>query len=132
MSQVIQFLSKNALGPGAVVTGGPHVRPPSVERLVRIALGDPNGAEPVPNASVEIIQTSCIGSYATAGSLTRAHGPAGVANTVVPGSMPVVQVRPAFVVVAQPMLLAPPPALNRPVWNVPTTVLPKPKESGST
>ena len=57
-------------------------------------------------------------------------GPAGVAKTVVPGSMPVVQVRPAFVVVAQPMLLEPPPALNRPVWNVATTVLPKPKRVG--
>src|SRR6478735_3132496 len=46
--------------------------------------------------------------------------------------MPVVQVRPAFVVVAQPMLLEPPPTLNRPVWKVATTVLPKPNESGST
>jgi hypothetical protein len=29
-------------------------------------------------------------------------------------------------------LLEPPPALNRPVWKVATTVLPKPNESGST
>jgi hypothetical protein len=44
--------------------------------------------------------------------------------------MPVVQVRSAFVVVAQPMLLAPP-SKKRPVWNVATTVFPYPKESGS-
>ena len=35
----------------------------------------------------------------------RDHGPGGVAKTVVSGSMPVVHVRPAFVVVAHPMLL---------------------------
>src|SRR5215216_705303 len=50
---------------------------------------------------------------------------------VVPGSIPVVQVRPAFVVVAHPMLLAPPPK-TRPVWKAATTVLPWPNESGST
>ncbi len=44
--------------------------------------------------------------------------------------MPVVHVRPAFVVVAQPMLLEPP-SKKRPVWNVATTVLPQPNESGS-
>jgi hypothetical protein len=59
---VIQFLSKKELGPGAVVTGLPHVRPPSVERIVRIALGEPNGVAPIPNTSVEIIQTLCSGS----------------------------------------------------------------------
>ena len=40
-----------------------------------------------------------------------------------PGDLYVlVHVRPAFVVVAQPMLLDPPPTLNRPVWKVATTV----------
>ena len=108
------------------MTGFCHVRPPSVERLVRTAAPDTESSI----ASVEIIQTSCSGSYATAGSLIRAHGPAGVAKIVVAGSMPVVHVRPAFVVVAQPMLLEPP-SKKRPVWNVATTVLPQPKESGS-
>ena len=85
-------------------------------------MGDPKGLEPIPNARVEIIQTPCIGSYATEGSLIRDQGPPSL--IVVPGSMPVVHVRPAFVVVAQPMLLEPPPTLNRPVWNVVTTVFP--------
>jgi hypothetical protein len=46
--------------------------------------------------------------------------------------MPVDHVRPAFVVVAQPMLLEPPLLTKRPVWNVATTVVPYPNESGST
>jgi len=41
-------------------------------------------------------------------------------------------VRPAFVVVAHPMLLEPPPTLKRPVWNAATTLVPKLNESGST
>lgn len=45
--------------------------------------------------------------------------------------MPVVQFRPPFVEVAQPMLLAPP-SKTRPVWKVATIVFPKPNESGST
>jgi hypothetical protein len=57
-------------------------------------------------------------------------GPAGVAKIVVAGSIPVVHVRPAFIVVAQPMLLEPP-SKKRPVWNVVTTVFPQPNESGS-
>jgi hypothetical protein len=88
---------------------------------VRIALGAPKVEAPIPNTSVEIIQTSCSGSYATAGSLMKDQGPPWW--IVVPGSIPVVQVRPAFVVVAQPILLAPPPK-TRPVWKATTTVLP--------
>ena len=50
---------------------------------------------------------------------------------VVAGRLPVVQVRPALVVVAQAMLLAPP-SKTRPVWKAVTTVLPCANESGST
>ena len=48
-----------------------------------------------------------------------------------PGSMPVVHVRPPFVEVDQARLLAPP-LKNRPVWKVATIVLPKANESAST
>jgi hypothetical protein len=41
----------------------------------------------------------------------------------VPGSLPVVQVTPQFVEVAQPMLLEPP-SKKRPVWKVATIVSP--------
>ena len=44
------------------VTGVSHVRPPSSDRLTEIPVGEPRGVEPVPNGSVEIIQTSCSGS----------------------------------------------------------------------
>ncbi len=57
------------------MTGFCQVSPPSVERLVSTAAPDTESSI----ASVEIIQTSSWGSYATAGSLMRAHGPAGVA-----------------------------------------------------
>jgi len=59
----------------------------------------------------------------------RAQGPPW--KMVVPGSIPVVQCLPASVEVAQPMLLAPP-SKKRPVWKVPTIVLPNANESGST
>ena len=65
--------------------------------------------------SVPIIQTLCSGSYATTGSLTRAHVPGGVAWTVVPGRPPLIHVRPPSVDVAKPTLL-PPPLLKRPTW----------------
>ena len=74
---------------------------------MRIALGDPDGDVCVPKPRVEIIQTSCKGSYATAGSLIRAQGPP--SNCVVPGRTPVTQWRPPSVEVDQAMLLAPPP-----------------------
>ena len=48
--------------PRDTVTGSCQVRPPSVERLVRTALGAPAGFENNPKARLEIIQTSCSGS----------------------------------------------------------------------
>ena len=71
-----------------------HVSPPSVERFA-------STARPVTLASMArpvASQTSCFGSYATDGSLIRAHVPAGVAKTVVPGRRPV---RPRLAVVGR-------------------------------
>ena len=57
-------------------------------------------------------------------SLILAHGPGGVAYTVVPGRNPCVQVAPLSFEVAHPMLFAPP-LENRPTWNEATMVEPK-------
>ena len=111
-------MSQNPHGTEAV-TGLLKVRPPSVERFTMVAL-------PVTELSIARPATShtlCFGSKATEGSLMRAHGPAGVAKTVVPGRNPFVQVAPLFVEVAYPMFEAPP-LLNRPVWKTDMIVEP--------
>ena len=56
-------------------------------------------------------------------SLILAHGPGGVAYTVVPGRYPWVQVAPLSVEVAHPMSFAPP-FENRPTWKEATMVDP--------
>src|ERR671938_382951 len=100
-------------------TGLFHVAPPFVERLrvtaapFRLAL----------SASPETIQTLCRASNATDGSLTRAHGPAGVVKPVIPGITPLVHDVPLFVDVAQPMSDAPP-LKKRPNWAAATIVEP--------
>src|ERR671934_277974 len=42
------------------------------------------------SARVETIQTLCLASYATDGSVARSYGPAGVVNFVIPGRVPLV------------------------------------------
>src|SRR5262245_1875744 len=80
---------------------------------------------PRPSAS----QTLCSGSKATDGSLIRGHGPPSL--IVVPGSPPVVQLRPPFCDVEKTRLLAPPPPNQRPDCVSVTIVCPAAYESGS-
>ena len=75
-------------------------------------------------------QTPSLASNATDGSLARGYGPAGVANTVVPGKKPAVHELPLLVDVAKPMLLAPP-LKKRPTWKAATIVDPDDRVSGS-
>src|ERR671927_768850 len=104
-----------------------HVAPPFVERL-RVT------AAPFTFASIaspETIQTLCRASYATDGSLTRAHGPAGVEFTVRPGSCCAVHDDPLFVETETPMS-DDPPSVKRPHCAAATIVLPNEYVSGST
>src|SRR5205809_7903013 len=79
-----------------------------------------------------ISQVLCAASKATEGSLTRSYGSAAPALKVRPGRKPgVPQVAPPSPERAKPMSVAPP-LKKRPTWNVPTTVLPAAKVSGST
>src|SRR5205085_6481313 len=103
------------------------VRPPFVERFTITAT--PLGLEL--SASDEIIQTLCRASNATDASLTRAYGPAGFVNPVIPGMTPLVHDVPLFVDVAQPMSDAPP-SKKRPNCAAETRVDPNEYESGST
>src|ERR671928_1089403 len=115
--------------PTAVFTGFPHVRPPFVERLVRTAL--PSTPLVSVRARVETIQTLCLASYATEGSVARSYGPAGFVNFVIPGRVPLVHETPLFVEVAQPMP-DDPPSKKRPLCAAATIVEPKENVSGST
>ena len=75
LSHTVQFLSKFWVPEAtATFTGLFHVAPPFVERL-RVTAAPFRLAS---SASPETIQTLCRASKATDGSLTRAHGPAGV------------------------------------------------------
>src|SRR5262249_50983217 len=106
-------------------TGFAHVTPPSVERLTSSMCPLPPASMPRPSAS----QTLSCGSKATDGSLMRGHGPPEV--TVVPGSPPVVHVRPPVCDDEKTRLLAPPPLNQRPDCVSATIVWPKANESGS-
>src|SRR5918912_3294430 len=108
-------------------TGLFHVAPPFVERL-RVTAAPFKFAS---SASPETIQTLCRASYATDGSLTRAHGPAGVELTVMPGSCWAVHDDPLFVETETPMS-DDPPSVKRPHCAVATIVLPNEYVSGST
>src|SRR5919204_4783970 len=105
----------------------PKLRPPFVERLAITAT--PLGVEL--SASDETIQTLCLRSKATDGSLTRAYGPGGFVKGVIPGMTPLVHDVPLFVDVAQPMSDAPP-LKKRPNCAAATIVEPNEYESGST
>src|SRR5439155_9482568 len=127
-SQTLQFLSKSS--PAAAertVTGLPQVAPPFVDRFtitaapVMLAL----------SARDETIQTPCIRSWATEGSLTRANGPGGFWKTVIPGSVPLVYDTPLSTDLANTMPEAPP-SVKRPDCAAATPVEPKKYESGST
>src|ERR687883_1723748 len=110
-----------------MVTGLFQTVPPFVERL-RIT------ATPLTlelSASEETIQTLCLRSKATDGSLTRAYGPGGFVKPVIPGMTPLTHDVPPFVEVAQPMSDAPP-SKKRPNCAAATIVLPNEYESGST
>src|ERR671939_531095 len=108
-------------------TGLFHVAPPFVERL-RVTAAPFRLAS---SASPETIQTLCRASYATDGSLTRAHGPAGVELTVRPGSCCAVHDDPLFVETETPRS-DDPPSVKRPHCAAATIVLPNPCVSGST
>src|ERR687887_2366967 len=108
-------------------TGLFQVAPPFVERL-RVTAAPFRLAS---SASPETIQTLCLASNATDGSLTRAHGPAGVEFTVRPGSCWAVHDDPLFVETETPMSDAPP-LVNRPHCAAATIVLPNEYVSGST
>src|SRR5919198_622127 len=98
---------------------------PSTERLTRRA--DWSAA----TASETTSQTPCCASYATLGSLTIGHGPAGVEFAVVEGRKPRVHVAPRLRENEKPMFDAPPPKI-RPLWNTARTDEPTANESGST
>src|ERR671938_1708640 len=104
-----------------------HVAPPFVERLRVTAAPFVLASIPSP----ETIQTLCFASYATDGSLTRAHGPAGVEFTVRPGSCWAVHDDPLFVETETPMS-DDPPSVKRPHCAAATIVLPNEYVSGST
>src|ERR671928_532249 len=104
-----------------------HVAPPFVERL-RVTAA-PFTLASIPNP--ETIQTLCFASYATDGSLTRAHGPAGVEFTVRPGSCWAVHDEPLFVETETPMS-DDPPSVKRPHCAAAMIVLPNEYVSGST
>src|SRR5690242_7109393 len=104
-----------------------HVAPPFVERL-RVTAAPFRLAS---SASPETIQTLCLASNATEGSLTRAHGPGGVEFTVVPGSSWAVHDEPLFVETETPMSDYPP-SVKRPHCAAATIVLPNEYVSGST
>jgi len=101
--------------------------PPFVERLTITAAPLTLAL----SASEETIQTPCLASKATDGSLTRAYGPGGFVKGVIPGMTPLVHDTPLFVDVAQPMSDAPP-SKKRPSWGAETMVDPNEYESGST
>src|SRR5919202_572027 len=103
-----------------------HVVPPFVERL-RVTAGPFRLAS---SASPETIQTLWRASYATDGSLTRAHGPAGVELTVRPGSCWAVHDDPLFVETETPRS-DDPPSVKRPHCAAATIVLPNEYVSGS-
>src|SRR5919199_1175264 len=128
LSQTVQFLSRSSPTPAArIVTGLFQMVPPFVERL-RIT------ATPLTlalSASDETIQTLCLRSKATDGSLTRAYGPAGFVKPVIPGMTPLTHDVPLVVDVAQPMSDAPP-SKKRPNCPAATSVEPNEYESGST
>src|SRR5918911_5585552 len=108
-------------------TGLFHVAPPFVERL-RVTAAPLRLAS---SASPETIQTLCRASNATDGSLTRAHGPAGVELTVRPGSCWAVHDDPLFVETETPRS-DDPPSVKRPHCAEATIVLPNACVSGST
>src|SRR2546421_49298 len=83
------------------------------------------------SASDETIQTPCIRSWATEGSLTRANGPGGFWKTVIPGRVPLVYDTPLSTDLANTMPEAPP-SVKRPDCAAATPVEPKKYESGST
>ena len=58
---------------GGICTGAPNVAPPSVERLTKTVGTTRLGSSGID----EIIQVSCLASYATLGSLTRSKGLSG-------------------------------------------------------
>src|SRR5262249_60395867 len=76
-----------------------------------------------------IIHVLCLASKAALGSLTLANVPPW--KTVMPGSMPCVQVAPPSVEVLKLMSDAPP-SVNRPTWDEDTMVLPAVNVAGST
>src|ERR671928_282395 len=104
-----------------------HVAPPFVERLRVTAAPFTLASIPSP----ETIQTLCRASYATDGSLMRAHGPGGVEFTVMPGSCWEVHDVPLFVETDTPMS-DDPPSVKRPHCAAATIVLPNEYVSGST
>src|SRR5205823_2285210 len=114
-SQPIHVLSK-LWKPVAcwTMTGAPHVRPPSVDRLTVMA--SPPNPPLAMESSVRMIHTWWLPSYATAGSVARSYGPAGVAYLVRLGRPPSDHVAPLSVEVANPMFEAPP-SVNRPIWK---------------
>src|SRR5579862_9483 len=119
VSQVIQFLS--AFSVGATTTGLSQCTP-SAERLVRTCVS-------VPMARLEINQTLCARSKATAASLTALKVPP--SKTVIPGKVPLLQLPPLFVEVANP-ISAPPPLKIRATWKPVTIVDPDENAPGST
>src|SRR5690348_11630854 len=86
LSQTVQFLSRStvlATG-GGIDTGGPQVRPSSVERLTNTV-----GTTVFGSSGMELIsQVPCAASKATEGSLTRSNGLAAPALKVRPGRKP--------------------------------------------
>src|SRR5207244_7365901 len=100
-----------------MLTGFPHVRPSSVERLTRTVGGLTSGR----SGGDEISQTRWTASYATLGSLTRAYGlEAAPELNVIPGRNPgASQLAPPFPDRTKPVSLAPP-LKKRPTWNVAT------------
>src|SRR5919201_4654020 len=110
-----------------MITGLFHVAPPLVERL-RVTAAPFRLAS---SASPETIQTLCLASYATDGSLIRAYGPAGLEYTVVPDRACAVHDDPLFVETETPMS-DDPPSVKRPHCAAATIVLPNEYVSGST